>query len=96
MDIAQEVNIWTEQHDYNSSSYEAVASPVVVNDYVWIASRATILPGVTIGKGAVVACGSVVTKDVPDYTVVAGIPAKVIGKRTRDLTYKLGTRVWFG
>ncbi len=96
VDIAQEVNIWTEQHDYNSSSYEAVASPVVVNDYVWIASRATILPGVTIGKGAVVACGSVVTKDVPDYTVVAGIPAKVIGKRTRDLTYKLGTRVWFG
>lgn len=96
VDIAQEVNIWTEQHDYNSSTFEAVVSPVIVKDFVWIASRATILPGVTIGKGAVVACGSIVTKDVPDYTVVAGIPAKVIGKRTQELKYKLGTRVWFG
>lgn len=96
VDIAQDVHIWTEQHDYNSTSFKAITSPVVIKDYVWIASRATILPGVTIGEGAVVACGSVVTKDVPDYTVVAGVPARVIGKRNNNLDYRLGTRVWFG
>ena len=95
VDIAQDVNIWTEQHDYDSPTFNAVSAPVIIEDYVWIASRATILPGVKIGKGAVVACGAVVTKDVPDYTVVAGVPAKPIGTRNNDLNYKLGTRVWF-
>lgn len=96
VDIAQDVHIWTEQHDYNSPTFNATNSPVVIKDYVWIASRATILPGVTIGEGAVVACGSVVTKDVPEYSIVAGVPAKIIGTRERNLDYKLGTRVWFG
>lgn len=95
VDIAQDTYIWTEQHDYNSPAYDAVRKCVVVEDYVWIASRATILPGVTIGEGAVVACGSVVTKDVPPYSVVAGIPAKVIGKRTPNLSYKLRYNSWF-
>lgn len=96
VDIANDVHIWTEQHDYNSPHFTAVASPVVIKDYVWIASRATVLPGVTLGQGAVVACGAVVTKDVPDYSVVAGVPARVIGKRNEELSYRLGTRVWFG
>jgi maltose O-acetyltransferase len=48
-----------------------------------------ILPGVTIGKGAVVAAGAVVTKDVPPYAIVGGVPAKVIGERTKDLRYTL-------
>lgn len=95
VDIAQEVRILTLQHDYNSTDYKAVGNDVKIEDYAWIASRCTILPGVRIGKGAVVATGAVVTKDVLDYTVVGGIPARKIGVRNRDLTYKLGNQRWF-
>lgn len=95
VDLAQEVNIWTEQHDYDDSNYVPIKAPVIIDDYVWIASRATILPGVSIGRGAVVASGAVVTKDVPPLTIVGGIPAKPIGKRKDNFTYKLGTRPWF-
>lgn len=96
VDIAQESNIWTEQHDYNSPTYNSVSAPVVIEDYVWVASRATILPGVTIGKGAVVASGAVVTKDVPPLSIVGGVPAKIIGKRKSDvLIYTQKCRAWF-
>lgn len=94
VDIAQDAYIWTEQHDYNSPNYDSVNKTVHIEDDVWIASRATILPGVKVGKGAVVACGSVVTKDVLPYTVVGGVPAKVIGKRTAALNYKLKYNAW--
>jgi acetyltransferase-like isoleucine patch superfamily enzyme len=56
---------------------EAPAS-VIIEDHVWLATRCTILKGVTIGQGAVVAAGAVVTKDVPPYTLVGGVPAKII------------------
>lgn len=56
------------------------SNPVIIEDDAWVATRAMILKGVRIGKGAVVAAGSVVTKDVPDYTLVGGVPAKVIKK----------------
>lgn len=95
VDIAQEVNIWTEQHDYNNPFYETELKPVVIEDYVWIASRATILPGVKIGRGAVVAAGAIVTKDVPPLSVVAGVPARIIGKRENTMRYKLGKILWF-
>jgi len=89
VDIAQEVNIWTMQHDYNDQQYKAVGKPVVIEDYVWIASRATILPGVKIGRGAVVASCAVVTKDVPPLAIVAGVFAKVIGTRKDCMEYQL-------
>ena len=54
------------------------SSPVVIGKNVWIGSNATILPGVTIGDNSVVAAGAVVTKDVPENTVVAGVPAKFL------------------
>lgn len=96
VDIAQEVNIWTEQHDYNSPNYDSTGGGVIIEDYVWIASRATILPGVTIGQGAVIASCAVVTKDVPPMTVVAGVPARIIGTRDKDaLQYNLNCRAWF-
>ena len=95
VDIAQEVNIWTEQHDYNSYNYATVGADVIIEDYAWIASRATILPGVTIGRGSVVASCAVVTKDVPSFTVVAGVPAKEIGKRKDVLVYTHNCRAWF-
>ena len=54
--------------------------PVIIGDDVWIGANAVILPGVTIGKHCVVAAGAVVTKDVPDNTIVGGVPAKEIKK----------------
>lgn len=90
VDIAQESNIWTLQHDYNDPMYKAVGKPVVIEDYVWIASRATILPGVKIGRGAVIASCAVVTRDVPPLAIVAGVPAKLIGYRNDCMEYQLG------
>ncbi len=57
-----------------------VTSPIIIKDYAWISFGVTILKGVTIGEGAIVAANSVVTKDVPDFTMVAGNPAKEIKK----------------
>jgi len=65
-------------HDIKDHFSDGPSKPVIIEDDVWIATRATILKGVTIGRGAVVAAGAVVTKDVPPYTIVAGVPAKVI------------------
>ena len=96
VDIAQETNIWTEQHDYNSPTYKSVCKEVIIEDYVWLSSRVTVLPGVHIGRGAVVASGAVVTKDVPSLAIVAGVPAKIIGYRKEEaLQYHLGDRAWF-
>jgi len=95
VDIAQDVNIWTAQHDYNDDNYSGITGKVVIDDYVWLASRATVLPGVHIHKGAVVASGAVVTKDVPENAIVGGIPARIIGHRNCNLSYKLGKRIWF-
>ncbi|CAG5008003.1 2,3,4,5-tetrahydropyridine-2,6-dicarboxylate N-acetyltransferase [Dyadobacter sp. CECT 9275] len=95
VDIAQEVNIWTLSHDPHSDYHETTGADVIIQDYVWIASRVTILPGVHIGKGAVVATGSVVTSDVGEMVIVAGIPAKPIGLRKSKLLYTLDHRPWF-
>lgn len=56
--------------------------PVTIDDDVWIGDRVLILPGVHIGRGSILAAGAVVTKDVPDYAIVAGVPARII--RMRD------------
>lgn len=89
VDIGQETNIWTAEHDPNSETHETRIGKVVIEDNVWIATRVTILPDITIGKGAVVATGSVVTKSVPSMAIVAGVPAKVIGWRSNKLNYQL-------
>ena len=95
VDIAQEVNIWTMQHDYNSPNYAPKGGETFIDDYVWIASRATLLPGITIGRGAVFACCAVVTIDVPPLAIVGGCPAKIIGWRKDVMNYHLGIRLWF-
>lgn len=96
VDIAQDVNIWTLQHDPADDYYTCKGGDVTIEDYAWIASRATILPNVTIGKGAVVATGALVTKDVEPMTIVGGVPAKVVGTRKSKLKYQLGKhRPWF-
>jgi len=86
--ISQEVLILTADHDVNSAEFQGRNLAVSIEDYVWIGTRATILPGVTVGKGALIAAGAVVTKDVLPYTIVAGVPAKIIKMRREDLNYK--------
>jgi acetyltransferase-like isoleucine patch superfamily enzyme len=95
VDISQETNIWTLQHDVHSDVHADQGADVTIEDHVWIASRVTVLPGVRIGRGAVVASNSVVTKDVPPMSIVAGIPARVIGQRKSQLTYRLNFRPLF-
>ena len=75
------------QHSHDDRDFGVVAAPVTIGDRAWISFRATVLPGVTVGEGAVVAAGAVVTKDVAPFTLVAGIPAKKIADRSRDLRY---------
>lgn len=93
VNISNEVMIWTLHHDYNDPDFSNAGAPVVIEDYVWLCSRAIILPGVTIGKGAVVAAGAVVTRNVLPYTVVGGVPAKPIGTRNQNLKYNLGNHI---
>ncbi len=90
-DIASSVMIYNSEHDLENEDFSAREEPVQIGDYVFIGPRAIILPGVKIGKGAVVAAGAVVTKDVPDFAIVGGVPAKVIGERkNKNPNYKLG------
>jgi len=68
----------TDFHAVDDHTQPGKSSPIVIEDDVWLAAGVTVLKGVTIGRGAVVAAGAVVTKDVQPYTLVGGIPAKVI------------------
>ncbi|MCA9370020.1 MAG: acyltransferase [Pseudomonadales bacterium] len=96
VDIASEVMIWTSEHDVHASDMRAIEEKVIIEDYVFIGPRSIILPGVTVGKGAVIAAGSIVTKDVPAGSIVAGTPAKEIAERAlKQYDYVLGRARWF-
>ncbi len=91
VDIASEVMIYNSEHDINSEDFVAHSAPVEIGNHVFVGPRSIILPGVKIGQGAVVAAGAVVTKDVPEFAIVGGVPAKVIGERQlKNPNYKLG------
>ena len=85
--IASETCIITADHDLQKHDFSARIRPVIIEDYVFIGTRATILPGVILGKGCAVAAGAVVTKSVEPFTIVAGVPAKPIGTREANLNY---------
>lgn len=96
VDIASNVMIYNSEHDISGDTFEATNGPVTIEDYVFIGPRVIILPNVTIGHGAVVAAGAVVTKDVAPFTIVGGVPAKEIGERkNKDPHYHLGRARWF-
>lgn len=93
--ISPHVILLSEEHDINTSDFRLHLAPTHIEDYVFIGTRAMVLPGIRIGKGAVVAAGAVVTKDVPPFTVVGGVPAVKIGERSRYLNYALESRPLF-
>jgi putative colanic acid biosynthesis acetyltransferase WcaF len=95
VNIAAEVRIYTREHDIDDPYFREIGGPVVIEDYAYIGTRVTILPGVRVGRGAVVASGAVVTRDVPPFMLVGGVPAKVIRERSHDLRYELGYRKRF-
>ena len=92
--IGPEASILTLGHDPQCPDFSNKGGDVVIGDRAWIAYRAIILPGVTIGEGAVVGAGAVVTKDVESYVVVAGNPARPVGQRNSSLSYSLNYTPW--
>lgn len=90
VNISSYVKIITAGHDVRNQEFIGTEAPVVIDTNAWLATGCTVLEGVHIGEGAVVAAGAVVLKDVPPYTVVGGIPAKPISTRVKDLNYTVG------
>lgn len=98
VNISTEACIYTEQHDINDPYFACADSGgrVVIGNRVWLSSRTTVLPKVTIGDGAVLASSALTAKDLDEYTMYGGIPAKKIGERSRNLQYEFdGTYVPF-
>lgn len=85
------------QHDHRDPYFKCIQhhTKVIIDKYVWLGSNVIVLPGVHIGEGAVCCAGCVVTKDVEPYTVVAGIPAKKVNERPRNLKYNFKSKYNF-
>jgi len=88
VNVSHYVLIQTLTHDPQNPDFICLERPVAIMDHAWIGAKALIMPGVTVGEGAVIAAGAVVTKDVAPYTIVAGVPARKVGERNRDLRYR--------
>ncbi len=88
-----DILVLTAQHDIDSLDFGPDIRPIVIGDYVWLPHRIVVLPGVQIGHAAVVGTGSVVTRDVPPYAVVAGNPARVIRERA-NLPFRYSPTEW--
>ena len=86
--------ILSASHDVSDPMWSEVAKPIIIEDYVWVATNAIILPGVKIGRGAVIGAGAVVAADVPAYAIMIGNPARPLEKRRpEDLTYSPVSRL---
>jgi maltose O-acetyltransferase len=94
--ISEGALLLTLEHDPNSLTFDNRGGAVTIGNRVFVGARAIILPGITLGEGAVVAAGAVVTHDVPPFTIVGGVPARPIGERRSDLIYTLDYRKFLG
>ncbi|MBT8765772.1 acyltransferase [Metapseudomonas boanensis] len=92
--IAHDVKIYTAGHKIDSDHFDFFKKDVHINDYACIFSNALIMPGIRVGRGAVVLPGAVVTKDVQEMTVVGGNPATPIKPRNSNLSYELKYKYW--
>lgn len=91
VDIASRVMIYNSEHAVDSNDFHAIEKPVVIEDYAFIGPGVIIQPDVKVGKGAIVAAGAVVAKDVAPFAVVGGVPAKFIKDRqNKNPQYRLG------
>lgn len=96
VNFSSNVSVYTLQHDKNDPYFRSKGGPVMIKDRSWVSSNTMVLPGVTVGEGALVCGGAVVTKNVDDYSVVGGVPAKRIGERNANLLYHFdGSSCWF-
>jgi acetyltransferase-like isoleucine patch superfamily enzyme len=93
--ISPESYFLTDTHIKDSPVFEHTYKNITINKFVWIGVRALVLPGVTIGEGAVLGAGSVATKDIKEFTVWAGIPAVFISNRNNELNYELNYFPYF-
>ena len=95
VNISREVAIYTGGHEIDSINFRYYGKSVNINDFVWIGTRAMIMPGVTVGKGAVILPGAIVTHNCEAFGIYAGIPARKIGERNRNIDYTLEWRSYF-
>ncbi|CAG1019669.1 serine O-acetyltransferase [Burkholderiaceae bacterium] len=93
--IAHDARLYTMGHDVHDAGFATLAKPVRIDDHAVVFAGAMIMPGVHLGRGAVVMAGAVVTKDVPPLRIVGGNPAQDIGPREIEPAYRLDRRYWF-
>lgn len=79
--LSQGAYLCTGNHDYRAEAFDLQLAPICVDSFAWVAAKATVAPGVNIGKYAIVSLGSVVFSDIPDSSIVKGNPAVVVGTR---------------
>ena len=90
VNISTGIKIYTEQHDLNDPWFRCLdkGGAVAIGDHAWISSHSIILPRVCVGKGAVLASGALTAKNLEPFGIYAGVPAKKMGERSRDLRYE--------
>jgi maltose O-acetyltransferase len=93
--IAHNTKIYTLGHDIDDPEFKTKGKSVVLEDNVFVFSNVLVMPGVTIGEGAIVLPGSVVVRDIPSYEVWGGNPAKKIKARSKNIDYKINYNYWF-
>ncbi len=90
--LSSDTQLLTANHNVDSGAFERQVAPIVIADHAWVATRAIVLAGVSIGRGAVVTAGGVATRDVATRQIVGGVPARPVGERKGGLEYRLGGR----
>ncbi len=95
VNISSDVQLITADHDPDARDFRARLAPIAIESRSWLATGVIVLKGVTVHEGAIAAAGATVVGDVDAFTIVGGVPARVIGKRTQDLDYEINFRPRF-